>query len=162
MEKEIGADLANNIRFFGHLFGPYPYKKLLATEIPYSHGEAFSGLLHLSWATFLKTDDRGLSVAFRAHEVAHQWWGATIDWSTYHDQWLSEGFAEYSGLWYVQAAMKDDKKFFEILDDWKDEILATRKSRKSVFSSGVEAGPISLGYRTSTSKTSGDYSLIIS
>ena len=34
-----------------------------------------------------------------AHEVAHQWWGHKVGWRSYHDAWLSEGFAEFtSGL----------------------------------------------------------------
>lgn len=30
------------------------------------------------------------------HETAHQWWGDLVSWRSYRDQWLSEGFAEYS------------------------------------------------------------------
>ena len=30
------------------------------------------------------------------NEVAHQWWGHMVGWSSYHDQWLSEGFADFS------------------------------------------------------------------
>ena len=30
------------------------------------------------------------------HEVAHQWWGHAVGWASCHDQWLSEGFAEFS------------------------------------------------------------------
>ena len=39
---------------------------------------------------------------FRGHESSHQWWGHRVGWKSYHDQWLSEGFAEFSGLFYVQ------------------------------------------------------------
>ena len=45
--------------------------------------------------------------AFIAHETAHQWWGNIVAWRSYRDQWLSEGFAEYSGMLY---AAKRDKK----------------------------------------------------
>ena len=31
-----------------------------------------------------------------AHEVSHQWWGHMVGWTTFHDQWLSEGFAFFS------------------------------------------------------------------
>ena len=99
-----------------------------------------------------------ISEIFRAHEVAHQWWGIGVDFDTYHDQWLSEGFASYSGLWYLQAAKNDNELFFDILNGWKDEILNVRKY---IFGSGQEAGPVSLGYRTSSSNTKGDYDLIV-
>ena len=34
------------------------------------------------------------------HEMAHQWWGHVVGWKTYRDQWLSEGFAEFSASFY--------------------------------------------------------------
>jgi hypothetical protein len=158
MEKEVAGDIANSVRLFSRLFGPYPYKQLVGTEIPWGHGEAFPGFLHLSMSTFLLTDKEGDGIAFRAHEVAHQWWGTTLKFKTYHDQWLSEGFAEYSGLWYVRAAMKDSETFFKLLEDWRDKIFS---NRKYVLGSGTEAGPIWQGRRTQTSETAGDYGLII-
>ena len=104
------------------------------------------------------TDEWGEDEIFRAHEVAHQWWGITVGYKTYHDQWLSEAFAEYAGLWYMQWIKKDNKRFFQILDEWKNDILS---NRKYILGSGAEAGPIWLGYRTSSSKTEGDYLLIV-
>jgi len=38
---------------------------------------------------------------FIAHETSHQWWGDMVLWRSYRDQWLSEGFAEYSGILYT-------------------------------------------------------------
>jgi aminopeptidase N len=128
------------------------------TEIPYAHGESFPGLLHLSWTTFESGDSYGYSEVFRAHEVAHQWWGVTVGYKSYHDQWLSEGFAQYCGLWYMQQDLKEDKKLLDILDRWKLEMFT---NRKYIFGSGAEAGPIWLGYRTSSTETRGDYGLIV-
>ena len=44
------------------------------------------------------------------------------------------------------------------MEDWRKKIL---ENRKYLFSKGQEAGPIWLGYRTSSTKTQGDYGLII-
>jgi hypothetical protein len=158
MEKQVGGDIANSLSFFQHIFGESPVKQFYATEVPYSHGLAFPGLIHLSWTTFQRTDEEGYDEIFRAHEVAHQWWGIEVDFKTYHDQWLSEGFSEYAGLWYMQTILQDNKKFFTVLDKYRDEIF---DNRKFLFFSGQEAGPIWLGYRTRTSNTEGDYNLII-
>lgn len=98
MKETVGSDVAKSLRFFQYAYGPTPAKRMYATEIPYSHGEAFPGLIHLSWWTFQQTDQQGEDEVFRAHEVAHQWWGIGVDFSSYHDQWLSEGFADFSGL----------------------------------------------------------------
>jgi hypothetical protein len=157
MEKSVGADVANSLSFFGEMFGKTPIPRFFATEIPYSHGQAFPGMIHLSFDTFQKDDPYGANELFRAHEVAHQWWGLGVGWRTYHDQWLSEGFAEFSGLWYVQAT-KGNESYFATLKDWRNAILT---NRRSLFGNGQEAGPIWLGQRTSTSRTRGDYDLII-
>ena len=37
---------------------------------------------------------------FLAHELAHQWWGQAIGWKNYHEQWISEGFAQYFAALY--------------------------------------------------------------
>jgi hypothetical protein len=154
----IGQDVANSAKLFTELFGPPVISSLRVTESPFFHGEAFPGLIHLSWVTVMQTNFKGEDEIFRAHEVAHQWWGITVDFKTYHDQWLSEGLSEYSGLWYLQAAKNDNDLFFDILKEWKDQIINVRKN---ILGSGTEAGPVWLGYRTHTRDTSGDYYLII-
>ncbi len=156
--ESVGFDIANSFKFFTHIFGQTPVQKIYATEIPYYHGEAFPGLLHLSWFTYQNTEYDGSAQQFRAHEVAHQWWGIQVGYDTYHDKWLSEGLADYSGLWYMHATLKDNDAFFDMLESWKEKILT---NRVYLFGSGQEAGPISLGYRTSSKETSGDFDLII-
>ncbi len=158
MEKQVGEDVAQSLEFFTKIYGPLQCKKFNATEIPGSHGEAFPGLIHLSWSTFQRTGENGFDELFRAHEVAHQWWGIGLDFATYHDQWLSEGFAEYSGMLYMSLVRKDNEKFFNWLRTYRESIV---KNRKSIFGSGQEAGPIWLGYRTQSIRTAGDYDLII-
>jgi len=158
MEKQVGADVANSLAFFQYVFGPSLMEQFSATETPYLHGLAFPGLIHLAWTTFQRTDDEGYDEIFRAHEVAHQWWGIGVDFKTYHDQWLSEGFATYAGLWYMQTARRDNEKFFNALKKYRESILS---NRKYFLGSGQEAGPIWLGHRTSSSETKEDYDLII-
>ncbi len=143
--KEIADDVQNCIKFFQHVYGKIDLSHFYVAEIPYLHGEAFPGLIHLSLATFFESRDQGNDQVFRAHEIAHQWWGVGVDYKTYHDQWLSEAFAQYSALWYMQLALHDNKKFFGMLNTYKNAILS---SRKSLFSNGQEAGPIWLGRRT--------------
>jgi hypothetical protein len=151
MKETVGADVAKSLRFFQHVYGTVPTKQFFATEIPYSHGEAFPGLVHLSWATFHQTDHEGLDEVFRAHEVAHQWWGIGVDFSSYHDQWLSEGFATFSGLWYLQTVRKDNAKYFGLLHRWRDQTLENSEER----------APIWLGYRTASSRDTTGYDVLV-
>lgn len=166
---QVAWDVENSVRFFQHLYGPSRAPYYSATQIPFGHGEAFPGLIHLSWLTFegnladrieraSEIKREGFNEFFRAHEVAHQWWGIGVDYASYHDQWISEGFASYSGLMYVQAVLKNNAMFFDWLRFYRQEIV---DNRKSLFGKGQEAGPIWLGYRTNSSTTSGDYNLII-
>jgi hypothetical protein len=151
MQEVVGTDVAKSLRFFQHVYGPVGARQLFATEIPYFHGEAFPGLVHLSWWTFQQTDIQGEDEVFRAHEVAHQWWGIGVDFTSYHDQWLSEGIADFSGLWYLQTVRKDNAKYFGVLHRWRERILDHDN----------EPGPIWLGYRTTSSKDSTGFDVAV-
>jgi hypothetical protein len=153
MRETVGGDVSKSLQFFQSVYGPTNIKHFYATEIPEFHGEAFPGMLHLSWVTFQKTDDQGGDEVFRAHEVAHQWWGIGVDYLTYHDRWLSEGFAEFSGLWYMQTVRHSNDKYFGML----------RQYRSSIFLRKDVPGPISLGHRVQSSRDAdvNDYSTIV-
>src|SRR5699024_3282165 len=97
--RRVSEDVAAAMTFFQSVFGPAPVTRFYATEIPWLHGEAFPGMINLSYATFGPTAPDGTDEIFRAHEVAHQWWGIGVDYATYHDRWISEGFSDFAGLW---------------------------------------------------------------
>src|SRR5574341_437365 len=67
-----------------------------------------------------------------------------------------QGFAEYSGIWFAQSSLKDNKKFFLVLKSWRKDILG----QGSKFTKGSKAGPLWLGYRLDNSK-SFDYSTLV-
>ncbi len=151
IKETVGRDVVESLRFFQRVYGPPPVSQFVATEIPAFHGEAFPGLVHLSYGTFLHTDELGRDEVFRAHEVAHQWWGIGVDFDTYHDQWLSEGLANFSGLWYLHAARRANEKYFGLLRSWRGDLFARR----------ADPTPISLGYRTRSSKDPQAYQYLI-
>jgi len=138
------------LRVYAGLFGEYPFVDEKYAQVDF----LWSGGMEHQTATSYGSRNEALF----AHEIAHQWWGVGVDFKTYHDQWLCEGFAQYCGLWYLQAAKNNNDLFFETLERWGDEILS---NRKSIFGSGQEAGPIWLGYRTQSTDTEGDYWLLI-
>ncbi|MGH7525617.1 MAG: M1 family metallopeptidase [Gemmatimonadales bacterium] len=153
MQEIVAADVTKSLRFFQSVYGPAPVKHFYATEIPGFHGEAFPGMVHLSWVTFQNTDKQGHDELFRAHEVAHQWWGIGVDYFSYRDRWLSEGFADFSGLWYLQTVRKDNEKYFEMLRRWRSSIMLRK----------AEPGPIWLGHRVVATKDDelNDYQTIV-
>lgn len=147
----VGRDVTNALAFFGERFGELPYEEFSVTEIPYFHGQAFPGMIELSWVTFQWTGKDGGDEIFRAHEVAHQWWGLGVEPATYHDTWLSEGLAEFSGLWYMQRVLMDNEKYFDHLED----------SREALVDRRGKSGPIWLGPRVYTSRTEEDYQTVV-
>jgi hypothetical protein len=140
ISDELADDLLQATTFFEKIYGPLTTTTLHATETPYFHGEAWPGLIHFSGLTFLRgqISDEG-TLIFRAHEAAHQWWGIGVDVRSYHDVWLGEAFAHYSGLMYLQAFQKNNKLFFEELVRYRKNILSRPTDKRR---------PISLGYRT--------------
>ena len=151
MAEQVGADIVNSLAFFTDTYGAPPVEALAVTEIPYNHGQAFPEMIQLSWSTFQWTGSKGHDEIFRAHEVAHLWWGLSARPATYHDRWLSEGLAEFSGLWYMQRILFNNEIYFDRLNDAKDRILKRRE----------EAAPIALGPRVFSSRTTEDYQIQI-
>jgi len=157
--KTISVETANTLRVFENYFGPYPYKQLVVTNIIGSYGQGWPGLLYLGWFTFLDSTQRnalgirnqvGLTDFFRGHESSHQWWGHRVGWKSYHDQWLSEGFAEFSGKLYVQ--FRENRKEFQEQFRRDKELLHSR----DVHSHQIDSlGPIWMGRRILSSETNG-------
>ena len=159
MAKTMGQEMANTIRLFSAYYGPYPYKHLSVTSLPisYSYGQGWPGLIYLWSGSFLDATQRHeiglpdgvqLTDFFRAHESSHQWWGHRVGWKSYHDQWLSEGFADFSGILYVQYR----QNMKEALARWRKEKELLHN--KDLNGHTVESlGPIWMGRRIRSSQT---------
>jgi aminopeptidase N len=99
--------------------------------------------------------------SFISHETAHQWWGNIVAWRSYRDQWLSEGFAEYSGVLYTQQ-----RQNAKAANNLVDEMRASLKNPPMTLTGPgkgrlVDVGPLILGHRLSTSKTFGGYQTLV-
>ncbi|HEY6252735.1 MAG TPA: carboxypeptidase regulatory-like domain-containing protein [Candidatus Angelobacter sp.] len=139
-------------------FGKSPYDEIYITEQPdFAFGQSWPNLVYLPISAYTDSTQRwmlfgtinnkfsGFVQEVTPHEVAHQWWGHAVGWASYHDQWLSEGFAEFSaGLFLQQAVAGDWRK--DYVDFW--DRLRTRILEKNNF--GVapnDAGPLWMGLR---------------
>lgn len=140
MRENVAADVSNSLKWFTYLFGPPPFDHFYVTEIPYPEGVSFPGLIDLSLSTFQLTSIDGFDEAFRAHEVAHQWWGNGVGPGSYREKWLDEGLAEFSALWYLQTERKRNVEYFKFLDKYAADIRDLRG----------KTGPIWVGYRNAT------------
>ncbi len=160
------TEVANSLQVFEKYFGPYPYTKLAVSNIPWGYGQGWPGLLYVSSLTFLDStqrfvlfgrasseDQTRITDFFRAHETSHQWWGHVVGWKSYHDQWLSEGFAEFSGILYTQFRSGGQEALTLLRRD-RDNLI--NKDREGAVVD--EIGPIYAGQRLSSEKHPGAYS----
>lgn len=158
----VKLDVRQSLEFFSKLYGPLSIDHLYATEQPGTHGEAFPGMMHLSSYAFMKTNASQakdfFGEQFTSHEVAHQWWGIAVDFNSYRDQWLSEGFAMYSCLLYSQLASRDTDKFFKLLEEYRTGLV--RRGTK-LIGEHEKAPVISLGYRARMGGTGADHNLYV-
>ena len=134
-------------------FGRAPYENIEITEQPnFSFGQSWPNLVYLPISAYIDSTQRwmlfgqinakftGFVQEVTPHEVAHQWFGHSVGWASYHDQWLSEGFAEFAaGLFLQQAVGPKWQK--DYLDFWERQRV--RILEKNDFGvSPNDAGPL--------------------
>jgi hypothetical protein len=151
--RELVADVTDIATFYQSIIGDIPYASftLAVTEhlTPGGHAPGYFAAVYqtlpgapITWQNDPAAFD-GYPEFFLAHEMAHQWWGQAVGWSNYHEQWLSEGFAQYFAALYAHHR-RGDEAFASVL----------RHMRK--WSLDVsDQGPIHLGYRLGHIKNEG-------
>jgi hypothetical protein len=156
-------DTQNATRIFTAYFGKLPYTRIALTQQPaFNFGQAWPTLIYMPYVAFIDSTQRtqlagakfGAATFWRyvgPHETAHQWWGHVIGWSSYRDQWMSEGFAEFSTSLYVQFVRKDMTKFLDFWDEQRKLITTATPATKDRKPYSV--GPITQGYRLNSGKT---------
>jgi hypothetical protein len=160
----VAEAAARAIQYYADRFGPFPYSHLALTQMPGDESQGWPGLVFLSSYAFLDEQERKelrfssfrrlMEEQIPAHETAHQWWGDLIIWTTYRDQWLSEGLANYSALMMLQE--KNPAGFHEIMERYRRELVEKDKSG----SVPKDAGPVTLGGRLQSSRSPGGYDAI--
>ncbi|MGH9316062.1 MAG: M1 family metallopeptidase [Thermoanaerobaculia bacterium] len=161
------ADGINMARVGSVYFGPLPEKSLALTQqTQVFFGQSWPSLVYLPFIAALDATVRhelGLQGASHfvdevgPHEVAHQWWGHLVGWSNYHDQWLSEGLAEFSVSLVLQV-VEGGKKFNPFWERARREILSRPRGSAAA---NVAAGPISLGWRLATERSPQAYQAMV-
>jgi hypothetical protein len=136
---------AEILRLYAGLTGDVPYDQLtlamVEDDVPGGHAPGYFAMLNnpppvqqVNWrndpASF-----QGFPEFFMAHELAHQWFGQAVGWKNYHEQWLSEGFAQYFAALYAKEK-RGEGAFRDVL----------RQFRKWAIEDS-DQGPVYLGYR---------------
>jgi hypothetical protein len=149
-------------------FGRSPYDDIYITEQPdFNFGQSWPNLVYLPisaytdstqrWMMFGHIDNNfsGFVQEVTPHEVAHQWWGHTVGWASYHDQWLSEGFAEFSAGLFLQTATGKNWRgdYLQFWDRLRRRIL----DKNSFGVAPNDAGPLWMGTRLISPRSENAY-----
>lgn len=140
------------LKLYEYYFGQLPFKTVSVTEQPVrGYGQSWPTLIFLPYDSLLdSTTQHGLRLQETAdarefynivalHEMAHQWWGHLVGWKTYHDQWLSEGIAEFSAALYL--AKTEPNKIRSFWDLKRERLI----QKNAAGHRPIEVGPLWLG-----------------
>jgi hypothetical protein len=157
------------IQIYTDFFGPLPYDHVsLTQQTACNYGQSWPTLVYLPICYFwdstiqhqlgLLDSDPSYWKVVTAHEVAHQWWGQTVGFASYRDQWMSEGFADFSASLFLMETRKDQKEYRDFWALLRKRLL--EKNAQGVRP--VDVGPVVMGSRVSTSRSGGDvYQMLI-
>ena len=169
LNQNAMVDAQNSIRIFTHWFGEAPYGRIAITQQPqFNFGQSWPTLVYLPISAYLDSTQRWMLLGrintrlsefieeVTPHEVAHQWWGHIVGWASFHDQWLSEGFADFSAGLFLQATEKNLDKYLKYWEHHRQYVI----EKNQWGNRPNDAGPIWMGLRLNTFKTPGAYRLV--
>jgi aminopeptidase N len=136
------------LEFYSSYIGPFAYEKLANIQSVNSGGgmETSSAIFYGEDLVNGKRDERIRNVVI--HEIAHQWFGNAVTETTWDDAWLSEGFAtfftllfiehEYGKEEYINGIIKARKSVFEMAEKMPEfSIVSPRSAEKEPVTSGI-------------------------
>ena len=163
--QSLADNAAETLTALSQTLGAYPFSTLSLAENPSTDSQGWPGLVFLSSYAYLSPEQRAalkLPAAdeiiygdvMMPHELAHQWFGDKVSWASYHEQWLMEGLANYCSLMLLERTRPADAKL--MLQAYRDWLASKSKEGRP----NVEAGPVTLGVRLSSSHFPNGYEII--
>ena len=143
--RDTSERMAAILAFYASLLGDVPYPSftlaMIESDRPGGHSPPYFAVLNsvLPGSTVVWRNDPvsfdNFPAFFMAHELAHQWWGQAVGWKNYHEQWLSEAFAQYFAVLYAE-------------NDRESSVMSAllRQMRRTAIDDSPD-GPVYLGYR---------------
>ncbi len=136
-DTDSEASLATAVESFNYYtknIGSYPYKQLAVCETDFCYG----GMEYPS-LVMITSGSKSYQEAI-AHEVAHQWFYATVGNNQIENAWMDEGLAEYLTYLYMDSAnvatlsqnvlqnIKTYTTYVDVLNNYYNEVDTTFRS----------------------------------
>ncbi len=117
---------SNVLEYFIDNIGPYSYAKLANMQAKTQWG----GLENAGTISYFEdsVDGKNSVEDLIAHEIAHQWFGNSATEKNWNHVWLSESFATYFSILYLEHAHGDEKRKEELAIDRKQVIEYYKKN----------------------------------
>jgi hypothetical protein len=114
----------NAMNCFQYWFGPLPYGQPAISQS--TAMDSLPGLLFVPALAMNPMFHRYFSVReIMPAQVARQWWGNLVDPVSFHDAWLSRGFADFATSLYELAGSSNSGDFMEHWRQARNAILKT-------------------------------------
>lgn len=167
--KRLSKDIDASIRFYETYSGPLPFRTLSVSQIPGTFGQGWPGLLYLSTLSFLLPEAQnraGVSESHQEaftdivpyHEVAHQWWGNIVGWSSYRDQWIDEAIANYLALMFADSRKPSAHEMRRWLERYRKQLVEKVPGAEQAPD---QLGALTLGNRLISSKSTSGFEEVI-
>jgi Peptidase family M1 domain len=167
--KQLGRDIDSSIRLYENYSGPFPFQKLGVSQIPGTFGQGWPGLLYISTFSFLppaaqqragltQSGQEHFTELVPFHEVAHQWWGNVVGWSSYRDQWIDEAIANYLALLFADCQRNANHSLRVWLTRYRQRLVEKPPDGEQPAS---EIGALDLGTRLTSSKSPEGFEQVI-
>jgi hypothetical protein len=167
--KQLAKEIDSSIHFYETFSGPFPFHNLSVSQIPGTFGQGWPGLLYVSTYSFLPSEAQqraGLNTTGQEHftelvpyhEVAHQWWGNVVAWSSYRDQWIDEAIANYLAVLFADTKKNPDHTLHVWLARYRQQLV---DKLPGADEAAGDVGALALGMRLNSSKSLNAYEPII-
>ena len=116
------------LEYYADTVGPFAYEKLANVQSNSVSGgmEAASAIFYSESSVVGDRNERWRNVVI--HEIAHQWFGNAVTESDWDDVWLSEAFATYFTLLFIEHQYGRDE-FLRGLASSRERVLAFDKTQ---------------------------------
>ena len=169
MDKTISEAMAA-VQIYEAFFGKSLFGRIALTQqSAFNYGQSWPTLIYLPLSAYLDSTQRwavmgGINTGLgnfvdevTAHEVAHQWFGHMVNPRTYHDEWISEGFATFAAGLYLQFTEKTNGKYLNYWKRARERLLEKNQYGRRAN----DAGPIWLGRQLDTFKSDSAYDTVV-